>query len=133
MGIVVKAWDATSGYGPDELNRVESNTQYLADYLSSAGYPVVLEPVKTDRDMTGYEFSDSLSRVERNIDALRQAFMAPPGYQSPKAWAAGMRHNYIDANRLERNLQLLYDWLVAVVAGFKVCGTFTCGEDGGIY
>lgn len=126
-------WTAQDFYNADDLNRVEADTQYIAEYLESAGYPVTLEAVRVDRDVTSIEFADSLSRVERNIDALRQAFLAPPGYQAPKVWAAGKPFGYRDANRLEQNLQLLHDWAVAVVAGFKYCGTFACGEDGGIY
>lgn len=126
-------WGPQDFYGPGDLNRVEADTQYIAEYLEDAGYPVTLEEVRVDRDVTGYEFADSLSRVERNIHALRQAFVEPPGYEQPKVWQAGKRHGYADANRLEHNLQLLYDWAVAVVAGFKRCGTFACGEEGEIF
>lgn len=126
-------WGPDDDYGPEDLNRVEANTQYIAEYLEDAGYPAILESVKVDRDVTGYEFGDSLSRVERNVDALTKGFMAPPGYQTPKAWSAGMRHSYVDANRLEQNLQLIHEWALGVVASFKRCGTFACGEDGGIY
>ncbi len=133
MIVVIKTWTPNDQYGPDELNRVETNTQHIADYLQAAGYPVTLEPLKTDRDMAGYEFGDSLSRVERNIDGLRQGFITPPGYQAPKTWSGGMGHNFQDANRLEQNLQILYDWALGVVDSFKHCGAFACGEDGGIY
>lgn len=129
----LKTWGPNDEYGPEELNRIEANTQYIAEYLEDAGYPAILESVKVDRDITGYEFGDSLSRVERNIDALAQGFIAPPGYQAPKAWSAGMRHSYVDANRLEQNLHLLHNWALGVVASFKHCGSFACGEDGGIF
>lgn len=126
-------WGPQDYYGPDDLNRVEANTQFIAEYLGTAGYPVALEDVKVDRDVTDYEFADSLTRVEQNIDAIRAVFMEPPGYQQPRAWQAGKRHSYVDANRVEQNLQLLYDWAVVVVGGLRYCGTFYCGEDGGIY
>lgn len=129
----LKTWTAQDFYSPDELNRIEANTDFIASYLGEAGYPIALEAVKVDRDVTGYEFADSLSRVERNIDALAQGFIEPPGYEQPKAWQAGMRHSHVDANRLERNLKALYQWAEAVVASFKYCGTFYAGEDGGIY
>lgn len=130
----LKKWGPRDHYSPEDLNRIEANTQYIAGYLGEAGYPIVLEAVKVDRDITGYEFAGSLSRVERNIDALAQGFVSPPGYEQPKVWQAGQRHSYVDANRLERNLRLLYQWAEAVVASFRYCGTFYCGEDiGGIY
>ncbi len=131
--IVTKTWGPGDNYGPQDLNRVEQNTQIVADLLESAGYKPELEPIKTDRDESGYEFSDSLSRVERNIDSLAKALFEPPGYQQPKEWAPGMAHNYDDVNRLERNLELLNEWGGLVIANFKRCGTFTCGEDGDIY
>ncbi len=126
-------WTRDDQYGPDELNRVEADTQYVAELAYGAGYPVTLEDVVVDRDMAGYEFANSLSRVERNIDAIAQGFLPPPGYVQSKTWIAGLRHDYTDANRIERNLQLLHDWLVGTIASFRWCGTFTCGEDGGIY
>ncbi len=122
-------WGPQDFYRPDDLNRVEADTQYIAEFLEEAGYAVELEAIRVDRDVQGYEFADSLSRVERNIDALKAAFVEPPGYEQPKVWQAGKRHSYVDANRLERNLQVLYDWAVGVVASLKYCGTFVCGEE----
>jgi hypothetical protein len=123
-------WEPNDNYSHGALNCVESDTQSHAEYLAGAGYPVELEPIKTDRSIDGYEFADSLSRVERNIDALAQAFFAPPGYQQPKEWAPNMRHIYIDANRLENNLELIYIWAILTARSFKHCGTFACGEEG---
>ncbi len=126
-------WARDDYYNAEDLNRVEINTQYLADELTLAGYQVRLEQVIADRDMTHFEFASSLSRVERSIDALAAAFIAPPGYQEPRVWAALDTFDYRDANRLERNLQLLYDWLVAAMASFRRAGAFACGEGGEIY
>jgi len=126
-------WVSTDDYGPDDLNRVEADTDFIARQMAGAGYPVTLEPVKVDRTKTKYEFASSLSRLERNIDALREAFVTPPEYIEPKAWSANVSHDYRDANRVENNLQLLYNLLLSAIASFKRCGTFACGEDGGIY
>lgn len=133
MSIVIKNWGPNDNYGPDELNRVEANTQYIADYLADAGYIVDLLPIKTDRTEQGYEFADSLTRVETNIDRLAAAFVFPPGYEAPRSWAALLRHDYRDANRLEHNLELIYNWAVLAVAAFRYCGTLYAGEDGDIY
>lgn len=126
-------WIADENYNPADLNRVELNTLYLTGYLLALNYVVTLESTKTDRNFTRLEFADELSRVERNIDAVAAGFIEPPGYDGPKAWVAGTPFDYIEANRLERNLQLLYMWATGVVASFKRCGTFTCGEEGEIY
>lgn len=125
-------WTKEDYYNSDDLNRVEANTEYLARSLAAAGYTMVLEPVETGRGYTRIELTDDLNRVERNIHALVMGFIQPPDYVQPKIWEPGP-HDYRDANRLEQNLQLLYDWLLAVVAGFKHCGAFACGEEGEIF
>ena len=96
-------------------------------------YPVTLESTETGRDYKHIEFADDLNRVERNIHALTTGFLAPPGYVFPTVWIPLAPFDYRDANRLERNLQLLYTWAAGVVASFKRCGTFACGEEGEIY
>lgn len=125
-------WVATDTYNADDLNRVEANTQYVAEQLAQLGYPVTLETVYSGRDTTSIEFASSLNRVEGNIKALHDGFAPLPGFAA-KTWAAGMPFDYRDANRLERNLQLLDTWAESAADGFKVCGTFSCGEGGEIY
>lgn len=127
------SWVATDYYGPGDLNRVESNTVFLALYLLGIGYPPSMEPSVTDRGNARIEFADELSRVERNVQALANGFIAPPGYEATKHWQPGQPFDYTDARRLEKNLQLLYAWTTGVVASFRRCGTFACGEEGEIY
>lgn len=126
-------WGALDYYNAVDLNRVEANTQYIADYLNILSYLVTLEPIETGRDYKSIAFADELSRVERNIHAVATGFITPSGYEQPKGWAALAPFDYREANRLERNLQLLYTWATGVVASFKRCGTFICGEGGEIY
>lgn len=126
-------WTRDDYYNANDLNEVEANTQYIADYLTAVGYPITLQPIETGRDYRRVEFADELNRVENNIHALSEGFISPPGYVEPKTWAALMPFDYRDANRLERNLQLLHTWAVSVVASFRYCGTFACGEGGEIY
>lgn len=121
-------WTRNDEYNAADLNRVEGNTKCLADLLATVGYPVALAPVKTDRDYKGFEFADSLSRIEANIHALTTGFFAPPGYIPPKTWTALRPHDWRDANRVESNLKVLYDWIFRTMDGFKYCGTFYCGE-----
>lgn len=120
-------------YSPDDLNRVESNTEELHDLLAAAGYAATLGQIIKTRNMAGYEFAASLSRVEQNIHALAVIFTQPPGYEQPKAWQPGMRHSHVDANRIERNLRLLHEWFVRLEASFRRCGAFYCGDSGDIY
>lgn len=126
-------WVATDTYNADDLNRVEASTDYIAGRLAEAGYPATLGTIDTGRTIERIEFADMLNRVEANIDALHSAFVALPNYQEPKEWAAGMPFDYRDANRLERNLLLIYTWLINTIDAFKLCGTFACGEGGEIH
>jgi len=125
-------WTRDDCYNPQNLNEVEANTQYIADYLTAVGYTVTLQPIETGRDYKRIEFADELIRIELNIHALSEGFITPPGYVEPKTWAALMPFDYLDANRLARNLLLLHAWAVGVVASFKYCGAFACGEGGEI-
>lgn len=128
-------WTEYDYYNADDLNRVEANIQYIAEYLNSLAYNVILEDVKTDRDMTSIEFLSGINRVERNIDAIRNSFITPPGWLNKKIWALGIGFDYKDANRLENNLKLLYEWAVIVKENLIYCGTFSCGSEweGGLY
>lgn len=126
-------WVATDTYNADDLNRVEASTDYIAGRLAEAGYPATLGTIDTGRTIERIEFADMLNRVESNIDALHSAFVALPNYQEPKEWGAGMPFDYRDANRLERNLLLIYTWLNRTIDAFRYCGTFACGEGGEIY
>lgn len=126
-------WKADDYYNADDLNRVEANTQFIAEFLQSMDYVIPLEPVETGRNKESIEFADGLSRVERNIELIRNKFLTPPGYAAGKVWTALMAFSYIDANRLERNLELLYKWGLIAKDNLRYCGTFACGEEGVIY
>lgn len=125
-------WTSEDTYNAGDLNRVEAMTAQIADSLAQAGYQATLEPIYAGRDITSFEFASSLNRIERNINAVHDGFVPLPGFEA-KVWAAGMPFDYRDANRLERNLQLLYLWGGRTLDAFRYCGTFYCGEGGEIY
>ncbi len=126
-------WTREDYYNAGDLNDVEANTQYIADTAGELGYPIALEDVKTDRDYRSLPFADDISRVERNIAALANGFIAPPGYEPHKVWVSLQGFDYREANRLARNLLMIHEWLIRAAASMRFCGTFACGEDGGIY
>ena len=126
-------WGPSDTYNADDLNRVEASTSFIAGRLAEVGYPATLGAIDTGRTIERFEFADMLNRVEANIDALHSAFVALPNYQEPKEWVAGMPFDYRDANRLERNLLLIYTWLNRTIDAFRYCGTFASGEGGEIY
>lgn len=122
-------WNSNDYYNFADLNRVESNIQFVADYLVSMGYAIPLEAIVTNRDMLSIDFVSSINRVERNLDSIRANLITPPTYQDMKVWSKGMGFNFDDANRYERNLLLLYKWADLIAQSFKYCGTFNCGEE----
>lgn len=128
-------WKAEDYYNADDLNRIEANTQYLADYLRSLYYSIPTQEIKVDRDIISIDFANSINRVESNIETLKNNFLSPPGYKGIKQWMLGMGFNYEDANRLEDNLRLLYEWAKKTKDNQIFSGTFSCGTDweGGLY
>jgi len=127
-------WKESDYYNFADLNRVESNSEYIASLLTSyRGQPVTITVV-TNRDMRRIEFYDSMNRIEANIQTLADNFFEPVGWETPKTnWASGKPFDYRDANRLERNLQLLHDLILKAFDTLKYCGTFYAGEDGEIF
>lgn len=122
-------WTSEDYYNFEDLNRVENNTLEIANYLRAIQYTIPLETVKTDRDMTSIDFLNSINRVERNIESIKNNFLTPPNWQDKKIWSLGMGFDFRDANRLENNLKLLYEWSLIAKDNLVYCGTFSCGED----
>ncbi len=122
-------WNSNDEYNFDDLNRVENNTAEVAAFLESIQYKVPPLTVVTNRDKKSIDFISSINRVESNIEALKDAFITPPGYQQKKTWAVGMGFDYRDANRLENNLSLLYEWAIKAKENQVFCGTFACGAE----
>ena len=127
-------WTDQDYYNFADLNRVENNTQVVAQELTAySGNPVSVTVV-TNRDMTRIEFYDSLNRIEGNIQTLADNFFEPNGWEPTKTdWQSGQPFDWRDARRLERNLYLIYDLIYRAIESLKYCGTFYAGEDGDIY
>lgn len=122
-------WKGTDNYNAADLNRVENNTLEAVNCLSEIMYNVPLESTVTSRDTTSIDFLSSINRVERNIDAIKNYFLSPPGWQDKKIWSLGMGFSYLDANRLENNLNILYAWAQIAKDNIVYCGTFNCGQE----
>lgn len=126
-------WTSSDYYNADDLNRVEVNTQFVANYLRDIQYNIPVLVSVEGRTAKSIEFISSVNRVEDNVESIRTNFLTPPGYQDKKTWYLGRGFDFKDANRLEQNLQLLYDWAVIAKENQIYCGTFACGEEGVIY
>lgn len=122
-------WTSNDYYNAEDLNRVEANTQFVAEYLESIDFTIPLEEVKAGRDMISIDFISSINRIERNLDSVRSNMITPPGYGPMRVWTNRIGFDYRDANRYERNLELLYKWAHLIFDSYKYCGEFVCGED----
>lgn len=122
-------WTSDDYYNFQDLNRVEKNIQIVANYLKSIDYEIPLEDIVTNRDMMSIDFVSSINRIERNLDSIRKNMIIPPGYEEMKIWTNNMGFSYEDANRYEKNLELLYLWATRIYESYKYCGEFYCGEE----
>ena len=129
-------WDGiTTGkkywnYG--DMNRVESNSQYLSDLIETYNTTVGLIDVVTNRDRTSYDFYDDLNKVESNIQILANMSHEPTGWITPKVdWVSGDTFSYVDTNRLETNLLLLHELINDIIDSLLYCGSpqMVCGRD----
>ena len=126
-------WTQNSYINYLDFDRIEKNTKEVATQLVNIQYYVPTLTYNTDRDNTHIDFLSSINRIENNIKILKDSFLTPPGYQESKVWTLGMGFSYADANRLENNLNLFYEWIPKVASSLRHCGAFSCGEDGDIY
>jgi len=122
-------WTQLDNYNFEDLNRVESNVQSIANLLEEMAYVPELQAVKIDWDMKTLPTLTQINRVESNMDALRQSFYAPAGWDNRKTWILDMKFNWEDALRFERNLDLLQQLIKLVKDSMKYSGTFNSGQE----
>lgn len=125
-------WTASDDYNASDLNRVESNTLHLRNYLESIDYPVPTLVTVTTRTEVDYDTVSSINRVESNIDVLRRSFMTPPDWEPTITWTYQTPMTHEVANRLEQSVEQLYGYAQQAHEAFRYCGTFTCGQEGAL-
>lgn len=123
-------WTSEEYYNLEDFNRVEINTQFLKDYLARIGYKTKDLEFIIDRNYNNIDFLSSINRIENNIENIKNSFITPPNYLGNKAWTFGLGFSYVDANRLEKNLEQLYFWAQKTEESFLYCGQINCGEGG---
>lgn len=122
-------WRYNDYYNAEDLNRVEANTQFVADLLSNMGYNAEIQLLDSGWTMLKFPTNAQINRIESNLESLKNSFYTPPGYGEKKTWPQKTGFSFEDANRYERNLELLYLWAQKVLESYKYCGTFACGEE----
>lgn len=114
-------------YNYAEMNQVEANINALAAYMQSMQYNVPALTAVTSRTESFIDTISSVNRLENNLDTLRTSFITPPDYLPKKTWGVGVRLNYDDPNRWEKNLQNLFDYAVSVQKTTMYCGEVIAG------
>lgn len=122
-------WTSEDYYNAEDLNRVESNTIEVSNLVRElVGVNVDLENSIANRDYSTIEFSDSLNRVERNLEKL--SVLSLEGLKTLKTnWQIGDKFDYRDAIRLENNLHILYNILSKNKTNISYCGEINCGGE----
>lgn len=108
-----------------DLNRIESWTAYLGNYLTSVGYPMYLS-VRT-WTQADIPWQKEIDRIRKNICKLYA------GYHSFPEWREITITNSLDfeqVNAMEWDLQMIYIWLSRMVSIFWHCGMFYLSEGG---
>lgn len=121
-------WTENDSFEYYDTNRIENNTDELADLIRAIQYDIPALTVVIGRDETSIDFISGINRIENNLKNIKDSFFTPEGYQEAKTWAVGIGFSYLDAIRLENNLKLLYAFYQIVYSNLIYCGTFYCGE-----
>lgn len=104
-------------FSTNMLNRIEEWTTYLAQQLGIYGYSVHINKRPVVWSMSDFPTRDEVDRIRTNVDTLQTGFYSLPD------WREIMYNNTVDweqANAIEWDLQRLYDWLQAMVQGFRL-------------
>lgn len=118
-------------YNYTDFNRIENNTEVLRKYLVELDYKIPILNITKYRNNRFVDFVSSINRIENNIEIIKKIFIAPPWY-STKVWEPGVGFSFMDANRIERNLEQLMNYAKRTEESFIYCGTINCGQGGNL-
>ena len=134
----VTNWVTTDYINFGDFNRVENNTEYLKDVLVNDFGKSITITIDTSWTNTHFPYFDELNRMEGNINTLNTNWVTPTGWLTPITdWVTGpiVRTNNSSGaelmNRMEVDLELLYDSIEGTKEYFLVSGTFTAGTNSG--
>lgn len=105
-----------------DLNRIESNIDFLAESMETFGYSPNIHGKQWGR--VDIPTQNDMSRIIENIRALISAFYSP--YNPPSLPTSML--SYSDINAIEENLYLLKQMLDCMQTSFKKVGTIKSGS-----
>lgn len=121
-------WVSSENYNFEDINKVEGNMDILYSYWNPYGFGLPTITTITNRNVTDRDNVASINRLEENLDVFRQYIVEPPLWGDKVTWDRDRPFDYRDANRWEKNMELINQWAQNVVDEFKYCGTFYAGE-----
>lgn len=112
-----------------DINRIEEWCCYLADLLTSYGYPVHII-TKTDWIMYDRRTESEMERIRQNIKSIKDVYCT-----AKNTPALPNTINPIDIEKANAIEKILYDINLLITnmeASFLYCGTFSAGESEGL-
>lgn len=107
-----------------DLNRIEQNTEYLADLLNGYGYNQNITH-KTDWLMGDFPYSAEMERVRTNVLELLEVY-----HEQDVPLPSTLENlDWMKLNDLENNLKLMKEMIHRMEQSFRYCGTFSSGQE----
>lgn len=116
-------------YNYTDLNRIENNCEYVMNLLNNSGLfyiPVTIE-VKMDWNVRDIPHIKEINRIRQNIITLMNGMRLGDGY---KEIEFSNTMDYIKANILEKDLEMIKDIIESCQRELRKCNTFYCGAMG---
>lgn len=109
----------------EDLNRIESWTQMLSDYLNAYDYSVIVHTRQWSQ--SDIPWQDEIDRIRRNVEKLYNTFHYLPEW---KQITYTNSFDYHQVNALEWDLNTIYTWLERMVSILWHSNEFNAGEGG---
>ncbi len=106
-----------------DLNRIEMDTEYLADLLNGYGYNQNITH-KTDWLMGDFPYSAEMERVRTNVLELLEVYHE----QETPLPTTLEKLDWKKLNALENNLKLMYEMIGRMEQSFRYCGTLNSNQ-----
>jgi hypothetical protein len=106
----------------NDLTRIENNTRYLADELIKLYY---FNSITTRTWSTSNApNTTNIATILNNISKILSAYQKPKNIPTLPTTLL----TYEQVNAVEKNLFMIKEMLDNMIASFRQCGTFGCGE-----
>lgn len=108
----------------ESINRIENKQEEIRSLLNEAGYYNNFGINKIDWQLGDYFMQSDLDRLVRNVELLKNSIKLYPDTPSIPSPV----YHYEEINKMEKILYDLEHIIGEVVANYRECGTFYCGE-----